>query len=216
MNDLQQQELFEIEMLHFLLKNLIFGGGTMLRLCHSLNRYSVDLDFWLYHVQEIEKFYHNIINSLIQGYTITDTQNKYHSLLFEIKKVPYPRKLKIEIRKEIGQADFQEKIAYSKQGYLQVLVRGFTLDQMMQNKISALLGRKEIRDAFDIEFLIRNGIDLPANKKQLKQIKDIVKNFKRREYFVTLGSLLDPEVRDYYKQNGFSYLVQIINQNLSY
>ena len=29
-----------------LLDPLVFGGGTMLRLCHDLNRYSVDLDFW--------------------------------------------------------------------------------------------------------------------------------------------------------------------------
>ena len=29
-----------------LLDPLIFGGGSMLRLCHELNRYSVGLDFW--------------------------------------------------------------------------------------------------------------------------------------------------------------------------
>ncbi len=139
MIDLGQQELFEIEVLVWLknkrfLKNLIFGGGTMMRLCHNLNRYSIDLDFWLYNVQEIDKFYNNIKDSLFQEYTITDTQNKYHTLLFEIKKTPYPRKLKIEIRKEMEKADFQEKIAYSKQGNMQVLVKGFTLEQMMQKQ----------------------------------------------------------------------------------
>ncbi len=44
-------EVFEIEVLDRLqrarvLENLVFGGGTMLRLCHELNRYSVDMDFW--------------------------------------------------------------------------------------------------------------------------------------------------------------------------
>ncbi|MDH3259067.1 MAG: nucleotidyl transferase AbiEii/AbiGii toxin family protein, partial [Deltaproteobacteria bacterium] len=29
-----------------LLEPLVFGGGTMLRLCHELKRYSADLDFW--------------------------------------------------------------------------------------------------------------------------------------------------------------------------
>ena len=26
---------------------LVFGGGSMLKLCHELNRYSVGLDFWM-------------------------------------------------------------------------------------------------------------------------------------------------------------------------
>jgi predicted nucleotidyltransferase component of viral defense system len=139
MINLEQQELFEIEVLEWLknkgfLKNLIFGGGTMLRLCHNLNRYSIDLDFWLYYVKEIDRFYNNIKNSLTQEYKITDTQNKYHTLLFEIKKAPYPRKLKIEIRKKIDNTNFQGKIAYSKQGNIQVLVKGFTLDQMIKSK----------------------------------------------------------------------------------
>jgi predicted nucleotidyltransferase component of viral defense system len=53
MQDLIKQEQFEIEVLDRLksgrfLDNLIFTGGTMLRLCYGLNRFSVDLDFWLY------------------------------------------------------------------------------------------------------------------------------------------------------------------------
>jgi len=52
MRDLIAQERFELEVLDRLkrgrfLERLVFGGGTMLRLCHGLNRYSVDLDFWL-------------------------------------------------------------------------------------------------------------------------------------------------------------------------
>ncbi len=52
MQDLIQHEQFELEVLDRLnsgrlLTNLIFGGGTMLRLCHGLDRYSVDLDFWV-------------------------------------------------------------------------------------------------------------------------------------------------------------------------
>lgn len=86
----------------------------------------------------------------------------------------------------------------------------------MKNKIQALLDRKEIRDAFYIEFLIRNGIDLPEEIEKNKEIKKIVYNFKKRDYYVTLSSLLESEIRDYYKQNGFSYLIQIIDQKLSY
>lgn len=101
MNIFKQQELFEIEVLMWLknrgfLKNLIFGGGTMLRLCHNLTRYSVDLDFWLYNVRKIEDFFECLKNTLSKDYIITDVQNKFYTLLFELKKSPYPKKLKIE------------------------------------------------------------------------------------------------------------------------
>ena len=52
MDTFKQHEIFEIEVLDRILKSaklldlLVFGGGTMLRLCHELQRYSVDLDFW--------------------------------------------------------------------------------------------------------------------------------------------------------------------------
>ena len=51
MDTLRQHEVFEIEVLDKMksakvLEQLVFGGGSMLRLCHELNRYSVDLDFW--------------------------------------------------------------------------------------------------------------------------------------------------------------------------
>ena len=221
MNDLVQQEIFEIEVLTWFknkgfLRNMIFGGGTMLRLCYNLKRYSVDLDFWTYRINEVDHFFINLRDSLKIDYDLTDAQNKYYTLLFEIKKAPYPRKLKIEIRKENKESDFQETIAYSPYSNQQVLLKSFTLKQMMKNKMGALLERKEIRDVFDIEFLTRKGVNISANYEGLKKIKEIVKGFKKRDYYVTLGSLLDDDTREYYKKNKFSYLLGIINERLSY
>ncbi|MCK5767449.1 MAG: nucleotidyl transferase AbiEii/AbiGii toxin family protein [Candidatus Atribacteria bacterium] len=221
MNDLMQQEIFEIEVLNWLknkgfIRKIIFGGGTMLRLCHGLRRYSVDLDFWIYNVPQIEGFFQSLKDQLHKDFFVSDAQNKFYTLLFEIKKNPYPQKLKIEIRKELKEADFQEKIAYSKYAHRQVLVKGFTLEQMMKNKIKALLERKEVRDAFDIEFLIRSGISLSLDRNILNEMKEIIKSFKKSDYFVKLGSLLEPEAREYYKKNKFDYLLQSINQKLSY
>ncbi|MCK4377408.1 MAG: nucleotidyl transferase AbiEii/AbiGii toxin family protein [Actinomycetia bacterium] len=221
MNDLTQQEIFEMEVLAWLknkgfLRNMIFGGGTMLRLCYNLRRYSVDLDFWTYRINKINQFFINLKDSLKKDYDLTDAQNKYYTLLFEIKKAPYPRKLKIEIKKENKESDFQETVAYSPHSNQQVLLKSFTLEQMMKNKVKAFSDRKEIRDVFDIEFLTRKGINISANYEELKKIKEIIREFKKRDYYVTLGSLLADDIREYYKKNKFAYLLSIINERLSY
>ena len=50
----------------------------------------------------------------------------------------------------------------------------------------------------------------------LKKIKEIIKGFKKRDYYVTLGSLLDDDAREYYKKDKFTYLLGIIDERLSY
>jgi len=50
--------------------------------------------------------------------------------------------------------DFQEMIAFSRFSTTQVLLRAHTLEQTMRNKVEAFLDRQEIRDCFDIEYLV--------------------------------------------------------------
>ncbi len=69
MDFLTRHEEFEMEVLYKMnsgriLEKLVFGGGTMLRLCHELNRYSADLDFWLIKPVSSEEFIENISSIL--------------------------------------------------------------------------------------------------------------------------------------------------------
>ena len=87
MQDLAKQEQFELEVLDSwnskrLLNNIIFGGGTMLRLCYGLNRFSVDLGFWI--VKEIDtgKLFEDIKKHLAHYYQVTDSAQKFYTLLF--------------------------------------------------------------------------------------------------------------------------------------
>jgi len=186
----------------------------MLRLCHDLNRYSVDLDFWLIKKVDIKKYFTKIVDVLKQYYTITDSKIKYHTILVEIKSDKYPRKLKVEIRKE-KECEYEEKIAFSKYTNIQVLLKCATLKQMLKNKIEAFLERKEIRDCFDIEFILRRGEELELNKEKLGKMLSIIKSFTANDYKVTLGSILEPEVRKYYIKSNFKYLIEKINDKLS-
>lgn len=216
MDIFEKHELFEIEVLEKLknsqmLESLVFGGGTMLRLCYELKRYSVDLDFWFIKKVSAKAYFKKLSRILEGDYEVTDARIKYFTLLFEIRSGNYPKRLKIEIRKETKDCDFQERIAFSKFSNKQVILRTFTLEQAMKNKIDALLERGEIRDGFDIEFLLRKGIKLPELKaEQLSKLKKRINGFTEKDFKVKLGSILEGDVRTYYLENKFSYLLEKI------
>ena len=220
MDDLIRHELFELEVLDRLkrdglLERLIFGGGTMLRLCHDMSRYSVDLDFWLRPGTRAVAYYRRLKQALTQAFDVTDSKQKFYTLLVEMRAPSYPRRLKLEIRRRIRKCDTEEKIAFSPHGTKQVLVTGMTLPQMLRNKVAALLDRKEIRDAFDLEFLLRRGVAFEVSAEQARQIERILQHFRPQDYLVTLGSLLEASARAYYQTHRFAYLAERIQAKLA-
>jgi len=219
MQTLQNLEILEIEVLELLnsikvLDYLYFGGGTMLRLCHNLNRYSTDLDFWFDTKVDTKSFFTIIKKSLSENYRLVDSANKKFTLLYEIKSTSVNRSLKIEIRKEQQNFEWERKIAFSKFANKQVLVKGLTLKQMMLNKFEALLSRKIIRDVFDIEFLLMRGVELPGEKAKLQNALQVINNFKEQDYKVALGSILEEKERKFYLENRFQLLNEEISQKL--
>ena len=132
----------------------------------------------------------------------------------EVRSSHFPKRLKIEIRREPKDCDFEQKIAYSPFSTLQVLVRAHTLRQALEYKIAALLDRGEIRDAFDIEFILRQGTPLPKIAESQKRfLMRQLDKFKPQDFKVTLGSVIDKDLRSYYIEHGFSFLKQKINQS---
>ncbi len=228
MQQLQDLEVREIEVLDKLnsiriLDSLCFGGGTMLRLCHNLNRYSTDMDFWLLSLtknQDSKLVFTKIKKLLSENYSVIDAYNKRNTILFEFRASDITRSLKIEIRNEIPDypdKDFkwEKKIAFSKYSTKQVMVKGLTLEQMMKNKVNALLSRKLIRDCFDMEFLLMRGVELSAEKETLKKIIEIINQFKEGDFKVVLGSVLESKDREFYTANKFSLLREEITRLLN-
>ena len=212
MDIFRQHEVFEIEILDkmnsaMVLEPLVFGGGSMLRLCHELNRYSVDLDFWFIKGIPQKKYFDNIQKAFEKDYEITDAEIKHYTLLFELRSPEYPKRLKIEIRRKLKECDYRNKIAFSKSSTRQVLVKAHTLEQTMKNKIQAFLDRGEIRDCFDIEFLIRRGVDLSvSSKREIADLQNRIKSLKDMDFRVKLGSILEKDYRNYYVESKFSFL----------
>ncbi len=107
MQRFRDHEIFEMAMLQWLgskrfLGSLAFGGETMLRLCHELPRYSLDMDFWFFKEDDYDQFYDGLYNALSQNYDIVDAQNNYYSILVDIQREKRMPRLKIEIRKTMA------------------------------------------------------------------------------------------------------------------
>jgi predicted nucleotidyltransferase component of viral defense system len=220
MRDLIQHEQFELEVLDRLnsgrfLTGLIFGGGTMLRLCHGLDRYSVDLDFWSAKDNDWTTYYRKLEKHLLQFYTLADSANKRFTILFELKSPQFPRALKIEIRKEAKTIKTETCIAYSANSNVQVLIKTVALEEMMKSKIEAFLSRGEVRDAYDIEFLLKKGIPLAADKDLSGKLLAGLEKLGKKDFSAKLGSLLDAPLRKYYQENGFRILDRQLKDKLS-
>jgi hypothetical protein len=221
MDIFKQHEAFEIEILDKMnsakvLEPLVFGGGTMLRLCHELSRYSVGLDFWFVKRTPQKKYFDTIQKAFEKDYEITDAKIKHYTFLFELRSAQYPKRLKIEIRRELKDCDYQKIIAFSKSSTRQVLVNAHTLEQTMKNKIQAFLDREEIRDCFDIEFLIRRGVHLPVSSgREIAELQKKISRFKDLDFRVKLGSILEKDIRDYYIENRFGFLEEKLASMIS-
>ncbi len=217
MQDLIKHEQFEMEVLEKLYNNkilpkLIFVGGTMLRLCYGLDRYSVDLNFWLKDRKDENEVFNRIKKVINDNYIAKDIFNKHFTMLFEFKSRNYPRALKIEIRKEQRKIKPIKAIAYSPNSNIQIILNAISLEDMMAEKISAFLDRGEIRDVYDIEFLTRRGIKLNLDKNTAEKIKNKILNLKINDYKVKLASLLSADKRSYYNKSNFRILLFELNK----
>ena len=163
-----------------------------------------------------QKYFDNLQQALQKDYEITDAEIKHFTLLLELRSTEYPKRLKIEIRRELKECDYQNKIAFSRYSTRQVLVKAHTLEQTMKNKIQAFLDRGEIRDCYDIEFLIRRGVNLPVESdREVANLQKKIAGFKDIDFRVKLGSILEKDFRSYYNENKFSFLEEKLTAMIS-
>ena len=206
-----------LEQLHSarLLSRLAFIGGTMLRLCHGLDRYSVDLDFWAAGRLNAARLFADLKRAMGGRWKIRDAANKRFTLLVEIRSAEAPRALTIEVRKDAGAFASEPAIAFSAHWPRQVLVTAVTLPDLMRRKAVALLDRKEIRDAFDMEHMLKRGIHVEETPDRARALLDKIDTFTRTDYAVKLGSLREPTTRKYYLSANFKILAGALRERMS-
>ncbi len=71
---------------------------------------------------------------------------------------------------------------------------------------------KEIRDAYDLEFLVKKAVQADISPEKMDQILITIAALTRQDYNVKLCSLLEADQRPYYRQNNFRILKSFVER----
>lgn len=175
------REFYEILLLHEMSQapwsqQLIFKGGTALRLAYKSPRFSDDLDFSL--VKYLEpRLVFEFAETMARKFSmsIRDQYEKRETILVEFaideNILPQPFGLKIEISKRSAVSmAYELKLLRTPVSPLEVLLNVQTLASILKDKQTLIESRDEPRDLFDLWF-ISQKLEIPyhANKRLNKK-----------------------------------------------
>jgi predicted nucleotidyltransferase component of viral defense system len=186
--------------------NLLFKGGTALRIIYGSPRFSEDLDFSIFHVEQhnrkyfIEDLFSAVLAEIEKTGTKVELGSKpdvtsegyYGDATFHMQDYP-AISVTINISARNGR-DIKGEIDSVANNFVPTY-NIFHLPQelLVEEKIfDALLNRRKARDFYDLYFIMRKGILTPEQKGRLNEKKDeIIRNSGKidfdAELFLFLG-----------------------------
>ncbi|MDD3156381.1 MAG: nucleotidyl transferase AbiEii/AbiGii toxin family protein [Candidatus Pacebacteria bacterium] len=167
-------------------RNILFKGGTALRIVFQSPRFSEDLDFStnkLFSLKGIEQIIIKAISDIENIGVKTDikesksTTGGYLGIInFKFLEYNIDIYLEISFRKK---EDIKGEAFIINNSFLpSYLLVMLSQDQMIAEKIQATLSRQKPRDFFDIYFLLRGGMINASNKILLKSVKGTIEKTK--------------------------------------
>ena len=160
--------------------NLVFKGGTALRLTYGSARFSEDLDFSLLGQIDYSDFKDTVerIEGLIPEARIKDIYNKrfifYAKVMFDSPFQRIPVGIKLEVTKR--SADFSPTIALIRSPFnnLEIIARVYTLESILKDKIRIIENqeRREPRDLFDAWYISQKLNQPLVIKEEYKYTKE--------------------------------------------
>lgn len=175
--------------------NFIFKGGTALQKLYGLNRFSIDLDFTLKGtnpklleiLESINKDFDNFnFNSnikitekkesitaqiKIKGPLYENTDNSISSLKIEISK-----------RENVLVTPEKKEIIPIYDDISPYFILVMSLEEILAEKVRALLKRSKARDLYDLWFLVKRGVNI--NREILEKKLDYYEMSFKKENFI--------------------------------
>jgi len=182
-----------------------FKGGTAALLFYGLDRFSVDLDFDLLDNSKETYVYEQLEKILPEFGVIREKYKKYHTLFFLLSYSEKAHNVKIEISRR------QSDARYSLQNYLGISMLVQERDDMVANKLIAMIERKNPahRDIYDVRFFLKNHWDINKQivekrsglsfKDYLKKAIDYLEKLDNTFILHGLGELLDAKQKAWVK-----------------
>lgn len=142
-------------------KELVFKGGTALRLAYGSFRFSEDIDFSLLKNIRFSTFKKTVekLPSLFPEAKIKDIYDKHYTLfakiVFNVGFKPIPIGIKIEVNKNVRDFDYTLKLLKSPFNNIEVTGKVYTLDSILKDKLNIIetRARREPRDLFDAWYI---------------------------------------------------------------
>lgn len=209
--------------------NLLFKGGTALRIIYGSPRFSEDLDFSIFRVEQYtrKKFIEDLFTTALVEIEKTGikielgakpdktAEGYYGDAIFQIYDYP-PISTAINISARNGR-DIRGEIDSVANDFVPTYnVFHLPQESLVNEKIfDALLSRRKARDFYDLYFIMRKGILSLEQKVRLNEKKvDIIKNAEKADFYAELSVFLPQDqqaiIRDF-KNN----LVKELNRQLS-
>ncbi|EKD23044.1 MAG: hypothetical protein ACD_83C00087G0003 [uncultured bacterium] len=180
-------------------RQLIFKGGTALRLAYNSPRFSEDLDFTLNGKLEVEEFTKTLkkIANQYPELTLVESQSKFYTYfaLFKIKEswLNQAFSIKVEISKRQKEEKNEIRTLISPTTNLQVIARVQTLEQILNDKIAAAKTRDKARDFFDLWYIYqlkREPVNLPKKEINEQKFKSELRKFLPNNYWPVVDEII--------------------------
>jgi len=213
-------------------KKIFFKGGTALHFIYKAPRFSEDLDFT---VEEKQEIFYKVIKDVFKKFT------KEESVEFKEKKTIAGKRFLLTSKPLILtyqvfvslDFSFREKVLKPKKSIIKtnypVLFNSYiyhlSKEEIVAEKIRAVLTRKKGRDLYDLWFLLNKKVSLDSKliKQKLKYYnlknitrKDIinrVKQFSEKDFILDLRPFVSVDQREKLG-SFFIYLKDFLNENL--
>lgn len=184
-------------------KNLVFKGGTALRLAYNSPRFSEDLDFSI--IKEVSfKDFKNLIENLCSKYKeieLSDLSNKRYTFfaLLKIREDFLSQRfsIKIEVSKRKFSSSqkpgFEPSLLKSPILPISIFFNVMSLETTLENKLRAVKERIKSRDLFDIWFvskLLKKPLDFKISGFSKTTIRQELNRYLPKNYYYVTDYLI--------------------------
>jgi len=209
-------------------ENILFKGGTALRIIYGSPRFSEDLDFSIFNIEQYrqEKFIEDIFAKALVEIERTGIkvelgpkpgptkEGYYGAATFKIYDYPFVA-VSINVSSRNGH-DIKGEVDSIANDFVPTYnVFHLSQEKLVEEKIDALLERKKARDFYDLYFIMRKNMLTSAQKERLNQKKDeIILEAGRVDFRNELSVLLPQSQQDIIKDFK-NNLLNELNRQLS-